>query len=159
MIAFAALLALTAAHPNPEGLKGGTGRDRIDIVLPAGMDRRIGSLAVVRGARWAFLVDEQGHYASFRPGVRHPSLQPSLQLGAVDGKPARAFSTAAAYRIVFADNLETEPGDMISLDCRVRVRWPPPAKLNLAVATSPSGPTNPLQRRAGPLERWKSVAD
>ena len=122
MIALAALLALAAAHPDPEGLACRTGRDRVDIVLPADMDRRIGSLAVVRGARWAFLVDEQDHYAPFRPGVRRLTLQPSRQLGAVDGKPARAFPTPGPYRIVFADNLETEPGDMISLDCIVHVR-------------------------------------
>ena len=122
MIVLAALIALAAGHTDPEGLVCRTGRDRIDITVPADMDRRIGSLAVVRGARWAFLVDEQDHYAPFRPGVRRLSLHPSRQLGAVDGKPARAFPVAGTYRIVFADNLETEPETMISLDCLVRVR-------------------------------------
>ena len=56
------------------------------------------------------------------PGVRRLSLHPSRQLGSVDGQPARAFPIAGAYRIVFADNLETEPETMISLDCLVRVR-------------------------------------
>ncbi len=79
-------------------------------------------MAVVQGARWAFLADEQNHFAPFRPGVRHLVLHPAHQLGAVDGKSARAFPVAGTYRIVFADNLETEPDTMLALDCLVHVR-------------------------------------
>ena len=52
-------------HPPRLGWGARPPRDRINITLPADMDRRIGSLAVMRGARWAFLVDEQNHYSFF----------------------------------------------------------------------------------------------
>ena len=117
-----AIFALAVARPSPDGLLCTARHDRIAITLPADIDRRIGSMAVVRGGRWAFLVDDQNHYAPFRPGVRRLTLRPSGQLGAVDGRPVRAFPRSGVYRIVFADNLETEPENMIALDCIVRVR-------------------------------------
>ena len=122
MFILVAMLTVAAAHTNPEGLICRTQHDRIDITLPVDLDRRIGSLAVVRGAKWAVLADEQNHYAPFHSGVRHLALRPSRQIGSVDGRPTRAFPMAGAYRIVFADNLETEPDNMIALDCLVRVR-------------------------------------
>ena len=117
-----AIFALAIARPSPDGLLCTAGHDRIHITLPANVDRRIGSMAVVRGGRWAFLVDDRNHYAPFRPGIRRLSLRPSSQLGAVDGRPVRAFPRPGGYRIVFADNLETEPENMIALDCLVRLR-------------------------------------
>ncbi len=78
-------------------------------------------MAVVQKGRWVFLSDEQNHFAPFRSGVRHLTLRPATQLGSVDGETVRAFPRAGTYRIVFADNLETEPANMIAVDCLVRV--------------------------------------
>ena len=117
-----ALIALATVRPSPDALRCTTHRDRIDITLPASADRRIGSLAVVRGRTWSILVDEHSRFTPFRPGVRRLTLRPAAQMGAVDGRTSRAFPHAGTYRIVFADNLETEPETMITLDCLVRVR-------------------------------------
>lgn len=117
-----ALLALAMVPFSADGLRCTVQHDRIVIDLPVSTDRRIGSMAVVRGGRWAFLADDQNHFAPFRSGVRHLTLHPTTQLGAVNGRTVRAFSRSGTYRIVFADNLETEPATMIALDCLVHVR-------------------------------------
>ena len=115
-------LALALASFSDDALRCKGRGDVIAITLPATMDKRIGSMAVVKGERWASVVDDQHRYAPFHRGVRRLTLKTSSQLGAVDGRTMRAFPTAGTYRIVFADNLETEPDNMIALDCLVRVR-------------------------------------
>ena len=116
-----AFIALAVAHPDPSTLRCVVHGDRIDIMLPADTDPRIGSMAGVRRERWAFLADEENKFSSFRPGIRHLTVRPSKQLAAVDGRTVRAFPRSGTYRIVFADNLETEPENMMALDCLVHV--------------------------------------
>ena len=94
----------------------------IIVALPASTDKRIGSMAVVRNGRWVFVMDDQHRFAPFHRGARRLTIRASRQLGAVDGRTVRAFPRAGTYRIVFADNLETEPENMAALDCLVRVR-------------------------------------
>ncbi len=121
------LVLFAAISVAPDALRCATRQDRIEISLPGGMDKRIGSLAVVHGRRWLTLVDEAHHFAAFRPGVRRLVLEPSWQMGvywAADGTERRVkvFAGPGAYRIVFADNLETEPENMDALECLVTLR-------------------------------------
>ena len=120
-------LLLIASLSAPDRLQCAVRGDRIEITLPASMDPSIRSMALVRGKRWLTLVDETHHLAPFRPGAKRLVLRRSDQKAAFYGadgqeKHVRAFGTPGAYRIVFTDNLETEPENMTMRDCVVRLR-------------------------------------
>ena len=120
-------LVMAATLARADQLQCVSSNDRIEITLPADMDKRIASMAVVAGKRWLTLVDEQHHLVPFKPGVRRLTLTPSDQMAAyhdAQGKErrVRAFAKHGAYRIVFSDNLETEPENMTLRDCVVHVK-------------------------------------
>lgn len=121
------LFLAAAIFPKPDELQCVRAGNRIEINIPSGLDKRIGSLAVVYRQKWLTLVDEDHHLAAFRPGVRRVILERSLQMGVYwgdDGKErwVKVFGKPGTYRIVLADNLETEPENMDSVECLVRVR-------------------------------------
>ncbi len=118
------VLLLSAMVSRTDLLKCVTKPDRIEIGIPVEIDKRIGSLAVVHGGKWVVLVDARHHLAPFWPRIRRLVLSPVRQIGAylaADGteRRVRAFARRGTYRIVFANNLETEPSNMTSLGCLV----------------------------------------
>lgn len=119
------LLAMLASM-SPDQLSCSASRSRVDIAIPASTDPSIRSIAVVRAGRWYTILDDDHRLAPYRPGGRKLVLPRATQMAVAyrNGRQhvVRAFPTPGTYRIVFADNLETEPENMTALSCTVRLR-------------------------------------
>lgn len=120
------LLAIIASAHSPSILQCRKLPGRIEVVLPADMDPAIRYMAVVKGDRWLPVVDETHKLAPFKSGTKSFTVRTATQR-AVDyrnGKAVsvKAFTTTGIYKLVFSDNLETEPEEMASVSCSVRIR-------------------------------------
>ena len=122
----ALILAAAASAPTNQ-LRCEVRSGRVEITAPPVMDPRLTSVAVVRGKEWLVLVDDAHQLAHFTTGTRRMTLSIAYQAAIRYGPNGRttrvrAFSERGTFRIVFSDNLETEPANMTMLDCLVRVR-------------------------------------
>lgn len=120
------LLAMLASAASPSTLQCRKTAGRIEIVLPADMDPTMRYLAIVRRNHWLPIVDEKHRLAPFKPGLRSFTMRTATQK-AVEYKngrpiPVRAFTTPGTYKLVFSDNLDTDPEEMASITCSVRFR-------------------------------------
>lgn len=86
----------------------------------------------LQGGEWRFVIDEGDdrhpplRLSPYRPGMRRLVIDTRRQLSVSyrDGKAriVPAFPKPGRYTLIFSDNLGTEPENMASWECTVRVR-------------------------------------
>lgn len=125
------MMAAMAAEPQP--LKCERQGDRIEINLPSDMNSKDGlnlpdidSMAVIKNGLWLTLADDTVQLAPFKSDTKHLTLKISEQMGSYIGKKdiqlVKVFDKPGTYEIIFTDNLETEPENMLSISCKVKIR-------------------------------------